>query len=125
MSNNFKNTFLTFSLFLFFSFQLSAQGFLRVNGKKIENDTDKDFILRGMGFGGWMLQEGYMFHLGFLGQQYKIKQKITDLVGKKQADIFYAKWLKYQTQKQTLIRWLHGDLIRYGFLCITAFLLCL
>jgi len=96
---NFKNNFLTFSLLLFFSFQLSAQGFLRVNGKKIENKVNKDFILRGMGFGGWMLQEGYMFHLGFLGQQYKIKQKITDLVGKKQADIFYAKWLKDHTQK--------------------------
>ncbi len=99
MYKNFKTTFLTFSLLTFFSFQLSAQGFLRVNGTKIENDTNKDFILRGMGFGGWMLQEGYMFHLGFLGQQYKIRQKITDLIGKKQADIFYAKWLKYHTQK--------------------------
>jgi aryl-phospho-beta-D-glucosidase BglC (GH1 family) len=98
MRKNLKNIFISFSLFIF-SFQLSAQGFLRVNGNKIENDVNKDFILRGMGFGGWMLQEGYMFHLGFLGQQYKIREKITQLIGKKQADIFYAKWLKYHTQK--------------------------
>ena len=99
MRKNLKKIFFSISLLLFFSFQLSAQGFLRVNGTKIQNDTNNDFILRGMGFGGWMLQEGYMFHLGFLGQQYKIRQKITDLIGKKQADIFYTKWLKYHTQK--------------------------
>jgi endoglucanase len=40
-----------------------------------------------------------MFHLPFLGQQYKIRDKITQLIGKKQADIFYEKWLKYHTQK--------------------------
>ncbi len=99
MRKNCKDLLLTFSLLLFFSFQLSAQGFLRVKGVKIENDNNKDFILRGMGLGGWMLQEGYMFHLGFLGQQYKIRDKITELIGKKQADLFYAKWLQYHTQK--------------------------
>ncbi len=99
MNKKFKNIFLTFSLLLLFSSQISAQGFLRVNGKKIENKVNKDFILKGMGFGGWMLQEGYMFHLGFLGQQYKIREKITQLIGKKQANIFYDKWLRYHTQK--------------------------
>src|SRR6185312_1561690 len=77
----------------------NAQGFLKVNGKHLENDVNKNFILRGMGFGGWMLQEGYMLDLGFLGQQYKIKEKITELIGKNQADIFYDKWLKNHTQQ--------------------------
>ncbi len=77
----------------------NAQGFLKANGKHLENNTNKNFILRGMGLGGWMLQEGYMFNLGFLGQQYKIKEKITELIGKKEADIFYEKWLKYETQR--------------------------
>lgn len=88
------------SFFLIFSFlKTNAQGFLKVSGKHLENDSDKNFILRGMGFGGWMLQEGYMFNLGFVGQQYKIKEKITQLIGKKEADIFYAKWLQNHTQK--------------------------
>ena len=77
----------------------AAQGFLKVNGKHIENDANNNFILRGMGFGGWMLQEGYMFKLGFLGQQHKIKEKITELIGEKQTDIFYDKWLKNHTQE--------------------------
>src|SRR6185312_13397990 len=88
------------SILLMFSFfKLNAQGFLKVHGKHLENDANKNFILKGMGLGGWMLQEGYMFNLGFLGQQYKIKEKITELIGKKQADIFYEKWLKNETQK--------------------------
>ncbi|MEO6836791.1 MAG: cellulase family glycosylhydrolase [Ginsengibacter sp.] len=90
---------LLFWVVLFSSVNIYSQGFLKVNGKHIVNDKNKDFILRGMGFGGWMLQEGYMFDLGFLGQQYKIKEKITELIGRKEADIFYDKWLKYHTQE--------------------------
>jgi len=86
-------------VFLFSSKNLAAMGFLKVNGKHLENDVNKNFILRGMGFGGWMLQEGYMLDLGFLGQQYKIKDKITELVGRNQADNFYDEWLKDQTQQ--------------------------
>ncbi|HEY5464176.1 MAG TPA: cellulase family glycosylhydrolase [Hanamia sp.] len=99
MIKNYKTKLLVFSLLIFFSSATSAQEFLKVNGKKIQNNVNKDFILRGMGFGGWMLQEGYMFHLGFIGQQYKIREKITQLVGKKEADIFYDKWLQYHTQQ--------------------------
>lgn len=78
---------------------LSAQGFLKVKGQHIENEVSKNYILRGMGFGGWMLQEGYMFDLGFLGQQYKIKEKITELIGENETAIFYSKWLKNHTQE--------------------------
>jgi len=88
-----------FTVMFFSSVKSSAQGFLKVNGKHLENDENKNFILRGMGLGGWMLQEGYMFNLGFLGQQYKIKEKISELIGEKEADIFYDKWLEYHTQK--------------------------
>ncbi|HUZ59541.1 MAG TPA: cellulase family glycosylhydrolase [Hanamia sp.] len=94
-----KKTGLLFLAVLFSCSNIYSQGFLRVNGKRIENDKNKDFILRGMGFGGWMLQEGYMFDLGFLGQQYKIGKKITELIGKNEANIFYDKWLQYHTQE--------------------------
>ncbi len=86
-------------LLIYFSATTHAQGFLRANGKRIENDADKNFILRGMGLGGFMLQEGYMFHLGFLGQQYKIREKIAGFIGKEKTDSFYDNWLKYHTQK--------------------------
>ncbi|HYJ62684.1 MAG TPA: hypothetical protein VEV62_02990 [Parafilimonas sp.] len=35
-----------------------AQGFLKVSGKQIINDKGENVLLRGIGLGGWMLQEG-------------------------------------------------------------------
>lgn len=87
-----------------------AQGFLRANGKRIENDSSKNFILRGMGLGGFMLQEGYMFGLSFLGQQYKIKEKIAAFAGKEKAAYFYDEWLKRHTAKTDI-----DSLAAWGF----------
>lgn len=87
------------TLLLSLSLSSFSQGFLKVNGEKIQNEQQPDFIIRAMGLGGWMLQEGYMFHLSGLGQQYKIKAKITEMVGKQAADSFYKSWLHLHTQK--------------------------
>ena len=76
-----------------------AQGFLRAKGKIIVNEKDEKVILRGMGLGGWMLQEGYMFKLANLGQQYKIRAKIQDVVGEEKTKQFYEGWLKNHTTK--------------------------
>lgn len=74
-------------------------GFLRAKGKVIVDGTGKTLILRGMGLGGWMLQESYMFRLNGVGQQYKIKQKIADLIGDEKTTQFYNAWLKNHTTK--------------------------
>ena len=63
-----------------------------------------------MGLGGWMLQEGYMLHLSNLGQQYKIKEKIIDVVGKEKANYFYDQWLLNHTTKQDI-----DSLAAWGF----------
>lgn len=86
---------------LIFLSVLSAQGqgFLKTNGKLIVDDKNQKVILRGMGLGGWQLQEGYMYKLGFLGQQYRIKESISDLIGPKETDLFYEKWLANHTRK--------------------------
>ncbi|HXS57642.1 MAG TPA: cellulase family glycosylhydrolase [Hanamia sp.] len=99
MKNQTLKAFPVLIILSFLSIASSAQGFLRVKGKQIVNDSNKNFILRGIGLGGFMLQEGYMFHLGFLGQQYKIKEKITELIGKEKTDDFYKNWLQYNTQR--------------------------
>ncbi len=39
---------------------VTAQGFLKRNGSSIVNEKGEGVILRGMGLGGWMLQEPYM-----------------------------------------------------------------
>lgn len=99
MKKSFFKTFSFLAISVFLSVAANAQGFLKANGKHIENDSDKNFILRGMGLGGYMLQEGYMFQLGFLGRQYKIKEKIAELIGTDKTETFYNNWLKFHTQK--------------------------
>jgi endoglucanase len=71
-----------------------CQGFLRVEGKEIVNGSGKQVILRGIGLGGWMLQEPYMLQLSKVaGTQTEIKAKITELIGQKNCDEFYRNYL--------------------------------
>jgi endoglucanase len=82
--------------------EIAAQGFLKVRGKQIVNAKGENVILRGMGLGGWMLQEGYMFKVSNLGQQYKIKEKISDVVGEEKTKLFYDQWLLNHTTKKDI-----------------------
>ncbi len=76
-----------------------GQGFLKAAGKNIIDEKGTTVILRGMGLGGWMLQEGYMFRLGNVGQQHRIKAKIEELIGHDQTVQFYNAWLLNHTTK--------------------------
>jgi len=69
-----------------------AQTFLRAEGTRIVNEAGEPVILRGMGLGGWVLQEGYMLDLGELGQQHVIRARIADLIGEEKTEAFYAAW---------------------------------
>ncbi|WP_207423023.1 cellulase family glycosylhydrolase [Desertivirga brevis] len=77
----------------------TAQGFLKAEGKQIVNEKGENVLLRGMGLGGWMLQEGYMLGLNEEGQQYRIKERIESLIGKKQTEEFYETWLSNHTTR--------------------------
>ena len=61
--------------------QSQGQGFLKADNTRIVNEKGENVLLRGIGLGGWMLQEGYMLHLNKEGQQYRIKQRIASLIG--------------------------------------------
>jgi endoglucanase len=67
--------------------------FLRAKDSRIVNDRQQEIILRGMGLGGWMLQEGYMLGIRNEGTQHSIKARIADLIGKDDCDKFYQLWL--------------------------------
>jgi endoglucanase len=76
--------------FISFSIASFGQGFLHRNGQEIVDGNGKNIVLRGLGLGGWMVQEGYMLQTGsFAGPQHVIKQKIVDLVGAKNTEEFY------------------------------------
>lgn len=76
-----------------------AQGFLRAEGKRIVNEKNENVLLRGIGLGGWMLQEGYMLKIDKEGQQYRIRERIQELIGARQTQEFYDSWLSNHTRK--------------------------
>lgn len=69
--------------------EISAGGFLKVDGQKIVND-EGEVYLKGIGLGGWMLMEGYMFKTSaFANAEHQIKAKIVDVVGDQKAEEFF------------------------------------
>jgi len=89
---------------LFFTFSNStfAQGFLHASADSIVDGNNKNFVLRGIGIGGWWLQEGYMFNTaGFADQQYIMQQKIAALVGNFLMQNYYTDWRnKFVTHRE-------------------------
>src|SRR5580658_3235165 len=91
---------LFFSLLLFcVCYPGYGQGFLKAQGRLIVNEKGEKVILRGIGLGGWMLQEGYMLKLGKVGPQYRIREKITEMVGPEKAAEIYDRWLGKDIRK--------------------------
>ncbi|MEH3111875.1 cellulase family glycosylhydrolase [Pedobacter terrae] len=98
------------SVFLFSSISLAGfgQGFLKASGTKIIDGQGQNVLLRGIGLGGWMLQEGYMLKINKEAQQYRIRERIADLMGPKQTQEFYDAWLANHMRKidvDSMKRW--------------------
>ncbi len=89
----------------------TAQGFLKSQGQKIVNEKGENIYLKGLGLGGWMLQEGYMLKTGdFAGPQYKIKAKIAEVAGEDGKNEFYKAYLKNCITKKDI-----DSLAKWGF----------
>lgn len=91
------------SLFAICSISMFGQDFLHQDGQKIVDGSGNNIILRGLGVGGWMVQEGYMLKTdGFAGTQFTIKKKIEELIGKKDTEEFYKAYLKNGITKRDI-----------------------
>jgi hypothetical protein len=89
-------------LLLIGTISLNAQG-LRTLGKKIINSKGEEVLLKGVGLGGWMLQEGYMMNSsGAADTQHEFIEKLNILVGEEETKTFYTNWRKNFFQKQDL-----------------------
>ena len=99
MSFNHPGKFVLFLLSLALMFESQSQGFLKVDGTRIVNAQGENVLLRGMGLGGWMLQEGYMLRVPGQGQQHKIRGRIAELLGEEKTQAFYDAWLANHTRK--------------------------
>lgn len=98
-------------LFILINSTVFGQGFLHTDGQKIVDAQGNNVLLRGLGLGGWMVQEGYMLQTAsFAGPQHAIKQKITELIGKKNTEAFYEAYLANGITKKDI-----DSLTAWGF----------
>ena len=96
------------------SSSIFSQSFLKVEGKKIVDESGQEVILKGMGLGGWMVQEGYMLKTaGFANPQHEIRSKIEELIGKEASDEFFDAWLNNHVRKIDI-----DSLAAWGFNCV-------
>lgn len=71
-------------------------GFVTAKGKKVFDEFGKELMFRGVGLGGWMLPEGYMwgFH-NYYTRPRRFEERILEVVGKEESDKFWNQY--YQT----------------------------
>ncbi len=87
-------------LLLTLSLPAQESGFLQTRGKQIVDAKNQNVLLRGIGLGGYMLQEGYMLKFPFPHQQqHVIKEHIQELIGEEKTEEFYQKWRSNFIQK--------------------------
>jgi hypothetical protein len=80
--------------------QLGFAQYLHRQGKYIYDGQNNEIILKSMGLGGWMIQEGYMLETSaFAGPQHEIRAKIEGLIGKANTNTFYDAWLQNHCTK--------------------------
>lgn len=81
------------SILVMFSISAFSQGFLHQQGQNIVDGNGNNVLLRGMGLGGWMIQEGYMMQTStFAGTQREIRAKIQAIVGEADTEAFYQRY---------------------------------
>lgn len=81
------------ALLVMLSIPAFSQGFLHQQGQNIVDGNGNPVLLRGVGLGGWMIQEGYMLQTSaFAGSQHEIRKKISDLIGETDTEAFYQKY---------------------------------
>lgn len=87
-------SFILILLLLLISEPLFSQGFLHRNGKYLYDGSGNEVILRGIGTGNWLLQEGYMMQTsGVAGTQREFRAKLVQTIGEAKTDSFYTAWL--------------------------------
>ncbi len=84
---------------LAFSLSASAEGYVHASGKKVLDINGQELILRGHAPGGWMIQEPYMMEIE-ANSQHEIRARIQDLLGEKNTEAFYRKWLENGFRKE-------------------------
>jgi hypothetical protein len=106
---------LLFSLLLFCPFILQSQTtYVRASGKQIVDPTGANLIIKSIGTGNWMLQEGYMMQTsGVAGTQWEFRKKLTETIGLEKTNQFYSAWLDNHFRRIDV-----DSMARWGFNCV-------
>jgi endoglucanase len=98
--NRIKKSLIVFLILLSGIHKVNAQGYLHCKGKYIYDGSGNEVILRGIGTGNWMLQEGYMMQTSEIaGTQHEFRNKLIQTIGVEKTDSFYNEWLSSHVRK--------------------------
>lgn len=68
-------------------------GFVKTAGRKLVNGEGIEILLRGVGLGGWLLPEGYMWCFPGQGDRpRRIEKMIEELIGEEKSKLFWKKY---------------------------------
>ncbi|MEF2964482.1 cellulase family glycosylhydrolase [Paenibacillus sp. M1] len=85
--------------------QGEVSGFLRADGQRLVNGEGREVLLRGVGFGGWLLPEGYMWRFPEEGDRpRRIERMIEQLIGKEKAARFWHEYYNAHTAEADIRR---------------------
>ena len=89
----------------------AQNSFVKTQGKVLIDGQGDTLLIRSMGLGGWMVQEGYMLQTAsFANAQHKIRDTIEALIGTAATDAFYEAWLENHINRNDI-----DSLAKWGF----------
>lgn len=103
------------ALLLLFPFFIQAQiGFVHSNNKQLVTGNGSNLLLKSIGTGNWMIQEGYMMQSsGIAGTQWEFKKKLIETIGIEKTNQFYTTWLDNQFRRIDV-----DSMAKWGFNCV-------
>lgn len=70
-----------------------VNGFVRADGQKLVNGSGQEILLRGVGLGGWLLPEGYMWRLPDEGDRPRLMERmIENLIEREKGKTFWESY---------------------------------
>ncbi len=97
-------------LYLILSIYVNVHAsFVRTAGKQIVDPQGNNLILRGLGTGNWMLQEGYMMQSADIAPtEWQFRKKLIETMGVERTNQFYTRWHDNHFRKidvDSMARW--------------------
>ncbi len=80
------------------SVDIASAGYYSTSSKDILDENGDPVEIKGIGLGGWLVPEGYMFHIHTTGRPdgpTAIRDQIVELIGQANADEFYQLFRKH------------------------------